>query len=70
LFPRATSKREPVFSVIRVGWSINCVSWNILTISLRGDFLEYRVIDAQKYRHTLRENGAICCFCENGWVKI
>jgi hypothetical protein len=34
------------------------------------DFLEYRVIVAQKYRHALRENGAICCFCENGWVKI
>ena len=37
---------------------------------LRGDFLEYQIIGAQKYRHALRENGAICCFFENGWVEI
>jgi hypothetical protein len=47
----------------------NCLCEFVFSM-LRGYFLEYRVIGAQKYRHALRENGAICCFCENGWVKI
>jgi hypothetical protein len=29
---------------------------------LRGEFLKYRVISAQKYRHPLREKEAFCCF--------
>ena len=36
---------------------------------LRGDFLEYRAICAQKYRHALRDNEAFCCFCQNGGVE-
>ena len=36
--------------------------------SLRGDFLEYRAISAQKYRHPLRESEAFCC-CQNGGVE-
>ena len=36
---------------------------NELSTCLRGDFLEYRAICAQKYRHALRESEAFCCFC-------
>ena len=42
-----------------------CVLQNIL----RGDFLEYGAICAQKYRHPLRESEAFCCFCQNGGVE-
>ena len=44
--------------------------FHILKKWLRGDFLEYRAICAQKYRHALRENEALCCFCQNGGVEI
>ena len=37
---------------------------------LRGDFLEYRVIRAQNYRHPMRENEAICCFWPKGGMQI
>ena len=43
----------------------NCLCINLYEIWLRGDFLEYQVIRAQNYCHSLRENGAICCFWLN-----
>jgi hypothetical protein len=66
LVPRLVLIRKPW----ERGWLKLLLSQTFLCILLRGDFLEYRVIGAQKYRHALRENGAICCFCKNGWIKI
>ena len=40
------------------------------TYNLRGDFLEYRVIGAQKYRHALRENGAFVVFAKMAGSKF
>ena len=45
------------------------ITGEMLVFLLRGDFLEYRAICAQKYRHALRENEAFCCFCQNGGVE-
>ena len=57
-----TSSSKDLYLLFRGELDIFMCELKLSKKGLRGHLLENRVIGAQKYRHALRENEAICSF--------